>query len=146
MSANIPFYRGQNAVFKFYQNNKPVYIPTKVWNIDENATEVADGVSGEKRDRLDKVTNFYSATLEIFQTDQTVMQAYMAAQDADDNVQLPLKQTGALQIEHRDGTRAAYLLTEMKVGPMKTSNGSRSDAVMLTLNVRFRFFKAVPSI
>lgn len=146
MASNIPFFRGQNVVLKFYQDNKPVYLAAKNWDVEENATEAADGVNGEYRDRLDKVTNYYTASVDVFQTDQEVLQAYMAAQDADDNNQLPLKQTCAIQINHRDGTRAAYLLTECKVGPFKETNGSRSDAVMLNLKIRFRFFKPVPSI
>lgn len=146
MATNIPFFRGQNVVFKFYQQNKPVYLACKNWDVDENATEVSDGVNGENRDRLDKVTNSYTATLDVFQTDQEVMQAYIAAQDADDTNQLPLKQTCAIQITHRDGTRAAYILQECKVGPLKESMSGRADAVMLNVKVRFRYFKQVPSI
>lgn len=146
MAANIPFVRGQNVVFKFYQDNKPVYIPAKVWDVEENATEVADDVGGEDRSRLDKVTNFYSMSIDIFQADQAVVQAYLDSQATDDAAQLPKKQTGALQIKHRDGTRAAYLLQEMKAGPMKLSMSSRTDAYMLNLKVRFRYFKNVPSI
>ncbi len=146
MSSGIPFVRGQNCTFKIYQDNRPVYIASKTFDVDENATDVADGVNGENRDRLDKVTNFYTAKLTIFQTDQSVVQAYMDAQEADDNAQLPKKQTGAIQINHRDGTRAAYVLQEMKIGPMKVSNQSRHDAYMLDLTVRFRYFKEIPSI
>ncbi len=146
MASNIPFFRGQNVVLKFYQNNKPVYLAAKNWDVEENATENADGVNGENRDRLDKVTNYYTATVDIFQTDQEAMAAYIAAQDADDNNQLPLKQTAAVQIKHRDGTRAAYLLQEVKVGPMKISNSSRQEAVMLNLKMRFRYYKPVPAI
>ena len=146
MATNIPFFRGQNVVFKFYQDNKPVYIAAKNWEVEENATEIADGVNGENRDRLDKVTNYYTASLDIFQTDQEVMEAYLAAQQADDDNQLPKRQTAAVQITHRDGTRAAYLMTEVKAGPMKVTNSSRQEAVMLNLKLRFRFYKAVPSI
>ena len=146
MATNIPFFRGQNVVLKFFQEGKPVYLAAKNWDVEENATEVAEGVNGEHRDRLDKVTNYYTASVDVYQTDQEVVEAYMAAQDADDNNLLPKKQTGAIQINHRDGTRAAYLLQEMKVGPMKLTNSSRSDAVMLNLKMRFRFYKRIPSI
>src|SRR5688572_17462781 len=116
---NIPFFRGQNVVLKLYQNNKPVYLQAKNWEVEENATEIADGVNGENRDRLDKVTNYYSATVDVFQTDQEVVEAYMEAQSADDNNLLPLKQTAAVQITQRDGVRAAYVLQNVKAGPMK---------------------------
>jgi len=146
VAANIPFFRGQNVVLKFYQDNKPVYLAAKNWDVEENATEVADGVNGENRDRLDKVTNYYTATVDIFQTDQEVMEAYLKAQQADDDNLLPKRQTGAVQIKHRDGTRASYLLQEVKAGPMKLNNASRQEAVMLNLKLRFRYYKQVPSI
>lgn len=144
--ANIPHFRGQNAVLKLFQENRPVYLQCKNWDIEENATEIAEGVNGEKRDRLDKVTNYFSATCDVFQTDQEVLERYMEANAADDAVQLPLKQNGAVQIEHRDGTRAAYLLVGMKVGPFKMSNSGRADAVMLNLKLRFQDMKRIPSI
>jgi len=146
MSANIPFFRGQNAVLKLYQENKPIYIACKTWDVDENATDIADGVNGENRDRLDKVTNYFTVTVHIFQTDQSVVEKYMEAQEEDDNANLPKVQTGAIQIHHRDGTRACYLLSEMKVGPMKITMSSRQEAVMLQLKLRFRYFKSIPSI
>lgn len=146
MSSAIPFFRGQNVILKFYQGNQPIYIAAKNWDVEENATENADGVNGEHRDRLDKVTNYFTANVDIFQTDQAVVAAYLASVEADDNNLLPLNQLGAVQINHRDGTRASYLLQEMKAGPMKLSNSSRQEAVMLNLKLRFRFFKPVPSI
>lgn len=146
MSASIPFFRGQNVVLKLYQDGKPIYLAGKSWDVEENVTEVADGVNGEHRDRLDKVTNYYTASVDVFQTDQAIVEAYMEAQDNDDANGLPLKQSGAIQINHRDGTRAAYMLQEMIVGPMKMTNSSRQEAVMLNLKLRFRFFKKVPAI
>jgi hypothetical protein len=146
VATNIPFFRGQNCVLRLYQDNKPIYIATKNFDVEENVTEVADGVNGEHRDRLDKVTNYYTANVDIFQTDQEVVERYMEQQDNDDANGLPLKQTGAIMINHRDGTRASYLLQEMIIGPMKLTNSSRQEAVMLNLKLRFRYLKKVPSI
>lgn len=146
MASNIPFFRGQNVTLKFYQDNKPVYLAAKNWDVEENATENNDGVNGEDRDRLDKVTNYYTASVDIFQSDQAVMDAYMAAQATDDAAGIPNKQTAAIQIRHRDGTRAAYVLQEVKAGPMKQSMTGRAEAVMMNLKLRFRYYKAVPSI
>jgi len=143
---NTPFFRGANVVLKFYHDNRPVYIAAKNWDVEENATEAQDDVNGEDRSRLDKVTNFFSATVDIFQSDQEFMEAYMAAQAEDDAANLPKKQTAAIQIKHRDGTRAAYLLQEVKAGPIKVSNSSRQEAVMLNLKLRFRYWKPVKSI
>lgn len=146
MASNAPFFRGQNVVLKFYQDNKPVYLQATNWDVEENATEVADGINGEKRDRLDKVTNFYSATVDVNQNDQEVLEAILKAQDEDDAANLPLKQVAGIQIEHRDGTRAAYILTGVKAGPFKMTMSGRSEAVKLNLKMRFQNFKKVPSI
>lgn len=89
MSANIPFTRGQNAVLKLFQNNKPIYFACKVWDVEENATEIADGVGGENRDRLDKVINYFTMSVDIYHADEAAIQAYMDAQDADDGGILP---------------------------------------------------------
>lgn len=143
---SIPFFRGQNVVIRLYQQNKPVYLAAKNWDVEENATEIADGVNGEHRDRLDKVTNYFQGSVDIFQTDQEQMKAYIAAQDADDANQLPLKQTMAVQITHRDGTRAAYLMQGVKLGPFKTGMTSRQDAIMLNLKFRFQFWKPIQTL
>lgn len=146
MASNVPFFRGKDVVLKLYQDGKPVYIAAKNWDVEENATEVAEGVNGEDRDRLDKVTNYYSASVDIYQADQTFMDAYIAAQAKDDASVLPLKQSAAIMIKHRDGTRAAYLLQEAKFGPTKTTQSGRADAVMLNVKVRFRYYRKVPTI
>ena len=146
MAANIPFFRGQNVTLKVFQDGKPFYIAAKNWDVEENAAEIAEGVNGENRDRLDKVTNYYTANVDIFQTDQSVMDKIIDAQNQDDSNGLPLKQTAAISINHRDGTKAAYILQECKFGPWKTTNSSRQDAVMLNLKIRFRFYKPIQAI
>ncbi len=139
------FYRGENVVFKFYQNGRPVFIAAKNWSVDQNATEVADGVGGENRDRLDIVTNYFSASCDVFQNDQALMQAILDSQTAHDAAGLPLKQSAAIQIRHRNGTKATYLLKEVCAGPWGQNMSSRSEAVMLNLKMRFTKFEPVQS-
>lgn len=150
MADNIPFFRGQNVVLKLYQQDgtamKPIYMAAKNWDVEENATEIADGVNGENRDRLDKVTNYFGGSVDIFQANQEQMDAYIAAQDADDANQLPKKQMMAVQITNRDGTRAAYMMQGVKLGPFKTGMTSRQDAVMLNLKFRFQYWKKIQAI
>lgn len=141
----IPFFRGQDVVLKVYQNNAPIYLAAKNWTVEENATEINEGVNGEPRDRLDKVTNYYSGSVDVYQTDQEVMQACIDNQVPDDNSSLPLPQAGAVQIRHRDGTRAAYKMTGMKLGPWSENQSGRDQAVMLTLKFRFQYWSAVQS-
>lgn len=146
MASNIPFTRGQNVILRLYQDGKSVYIAAKNWKVEENATEAADGVNGEIRDRLDKVTNYYTATVDIYQADAELMNAIIDAQDADDAQGLPLKQTAAVLKSHRDGTKSAYLMQEAKFGPWTDDAPGRAENIMLNLKLRFRFWKKVPSI
>lgn len=143
MSANDFFFRGENVVFKIYQQAKPIYTAAKNWDVNENATEIAEGVNGEKRDRLDKVTNYYEGNVDVYQSDQEIMDALMEAQDNADAAGIPLKQTASILIEQRNGTKAAYMLKECVFGPWKTGMTSRQDAVMIGIKIRFRFFKKV---
>jgi hypothetical protein len=146
MADSIPFIRGQNVKLRFYQNGRPIYIPVKNWKVSENAAEVADGVNGEKRDRLDKVTNYYEVTFDVYQENEDFMSTIMAAQEVDDAAGLPVKQTFAVQKEIRDGTKLAYICTEGKLGPWEESMTSRADANMIGCKARFRFWRRVPSI
>ncbi len=143
MSENDAFYRGQNVTFKIYQQFRPIYIAGKNWEVNQNSTEIADDVNGEKRSRLDIITNFYDASVDIFQSDQEVMDALIAAQQTADDAGLPLKQTASLLIEHRNGTKAAYMMLGCCFGPWKTNGSNRTDAVMLNLKMRFTKWKKV---
>lgn len=146
MAANIPFVRGRDVLLKIYQDSKPVLIDCKNFDLEENATETNDGVCGEDRDRLDKVTNFYSGTFDIYQVDQHVMQSIMDAQDQDDAAGIPLNQSASFRINNRDGTRTTYLLQEVKIGPFKNAAGGRGELLMLNLKIRGRYLKLAKSI
>ncbi len=146
MAFNSPFNRGKDVVLRIYQDGKAIYIAAKNWDVTENAVEVADGVNGEQRDRLDKVTNFFSCSVDIFQTDMAIVKKMMEAQAADDASALPLVQTAAVQIKNRDGTRNVFLLKECKFGPLTLTESGRSDAFMLNLKIRCRFFEEAQSV
>ncbi len=145
-SVNGAFFRGCNAKLKAYQNGRPVVFLCKNFDVEENASENNDGVCGEDRDRLDKVTNYFSVSVDLYQKDQELMNAIIAAQEADDAAGFPLPQTCAIEIQQRNGTRVAYLLTECKFGPFKWSNSSRDEAVMVNLKIRGRYWKPVAAI
>ncbi len=146
MATNIPFIRGRDVLMKVYQDGAPVLIEAKNFDLEENATENADGVNGEDRDRLDKVTNFYSGSIDIYQSDQHVMDMIMAAQVQDDAAGLPLEQFATFRFNNRDGTRTTYILQECKFGPFKDNASGRGDTVMLNLKIRGRYWKLGKSI
>jgi hypothetical protein len=143
MSSNANFFRGRDVILKLYQDGSPIYLAAKNWEVEENATEVADGVNGEDRDRLDLVTNYYSGSVDIFQNDQEQMNNIIDAQTTDDSGVAPLEQHGGILIRQRDGTRAVYALKNMRLGPWKVTQGGRDQAVMLNLKLRFTKWEPV---
>lgn len=144
--SSIPFVRGQNVTIRLFQGGSPVYITTKNFKVEENATEANDPVNGEIRDRLDKVTNYYSFSCDVYENDTVLMDAYMEAQEAEDAQGLPLSQSAAVQKKMRDGTRVAYAMQEAKFGPWDYAPGERTATSMTTIKGRFRFWKRLPSI
>ena len=146
MAANIPFWRGEHVTLKLYQDGNPVYIAGKRWRISQNAAEIAEGVNGEKRDRLDLVTNYYEGEVDIFQSDQEAMTMFIDWQTNEDAVALPLAQQAAVRIQHRDGTRASYRLLNAKFGPWTEDMSGRPDPVMMTIKFRFTEWKPVQTI
>lgn len=146
MAANVNFFRGEDVTLKIYQDGNPVYIAAKNWTVDLNATEIQEGVNGEDRDRLDLVANYYSGSVDIYQADQTLMLALIDAQGTDDAAASPLAQRASVRIRQRDGTRAAYKLSNCRFGPWTMAQTGRADPVMLTMKFRFTNFDEVQVI
>lgn len=147
MSFNDPFIRGQNTVLGFLQQAgtaiKKVNVASKSWKLSENALEAADGVGGEIRDRLAKVTNYYEGSSDIYMPDMEVMDAYLLSQEADDNNEFPLKQAMSVTFKTPRGN-LVYSGQEVVIGPWDFSMSGRADVVMQTLKFRFRFWKKLP--
>jgi len=143
---NFPATRGKDCTMKLYSNGSPIFISAKNWSVEQNAAEIADDVNGEARSRLDLITNYFSASVDIYQSDELVMQALMDQQDNDDAAAAPFVQTASIRIRHRDGTKAAYILQDVKFGPWSTSVGGRTEANMLSLKLRFTQYKPVKAL
>ncbi len=144
-ASNIPFARGRNCKLRIFQDGRPIYIAAKSFDVEENATEVVDDVNGEERSRLDKVTNYFSCSADIFQADAELMQSILDAQDQDDLEGIPLDQRCAIIVNQRDGTTATYLMLEAKFGPFKQTISGRDDAAMVNMKIRFRYWKKIPN-
>lgn len=135
--ANVNFFRGRDVSLKFYQDGNAVLLNATNWSVEQNATEVADGINGETRDRLDIVTNYYSASADVLQNDQEVMKALIADQENEDASALPLSKSAAVVVRMRDGTRAAFILRGVVLGPFSETMSGRSDGVKLSIKFRF---------
>lgn len=150
MAGTDPHIRGEDATLRFYQQKgtalKPVYIAAKNFKVTENASEIREGVQGERRDRLDKVTNFYEITFDIFLPDLEFLTSYIEAQDAlDAGTQFPLKQSFAVLLKTPRGN-FAYNCQEAIVGPIDLSMTGRSDPLMINVKAACRWVKQIPSL
>lgn len=143
---NIPFLRGKDVVIRLYQSGKPLIVLGKQWNVEQNATEANDPVNGEYRDRLDLVTNFYSGSVDLYQADTDAMDRMIDAQAPEDVSGLPLFQAGAVQKKLRDGTRVAYKMSGLVLGPWSESASGRAETGMLTLKFRFQYWEKIQAI
>lgn len=140
---NIPFTRGKNVQMKLYNDGNPVIINAKNWSVEQNAVEVADDVNGEIRSRLDLVTNYFQGTVDIYESDEAVMNEIMKQQANDDAFAAPLQQSASIRKRHNDGSKAAYRCKNMKWGPWTSAAPGRTEANMLTLKFRFTDWEQV---
>ena len=89
--------------------------------------------------------NYFSASVDVNQSDQEVLSALIAEQDNEDATSLPLDHQAAILIRQRDGTKAAYLLKDCVVGPWNMAMSGRADPVKLSIKMRFSDFQPAPT-
>ena len=61
------FVSGKNTTFKAYWNAQVWTLAVKSWSIEEVAVEAEDGVNGEQRDRLQKITKYFKCTFDCWE-------------------------------------------------------------------------------
>jgi len=140
---------GRDAKFKVYINNTPWVIVVRSWRIQEQATEAADGVCGEQRDRLQKITNFFRATFECYDDGSSRTIENLIANQQNEDAQLPDLPLSAGQIltfRGVGGTRKAFTLENCTIGPLDMSSSGRAAAFMHNLSLRAQQFNQVPAV
>ena len=141
-----PHWSGRQAVFSFYLDNDKVVLNTKSWSCKPNVTEIADGVCGEERDRLDTVTNYYELQVEAFLADlKPVIAMLKDTANRDQNV-LPLKKQATLTIKPNDGSKFAFVASEMTLGAWELAVAGRNDRAMIKIPLRARYFDQAPTL
>ena len=141
-----PHWGGKNASFKFYLNGNPVVLNVKSWSCKPNVTEIADGVCGEDRDRLDTITNYYEFQVEAFLSDLRPVAALLSdTANRDQNV-LPYRKEVSLTIKPNDGSKSAFVASEMSIGAWDLGVGGRTDRAMLKVPFRSRYFDPTPTL
>lgn len=146
MATDLTFYKGQQAVFRFFFDGTEVVLNSKSWAVKVNVTKIADGVNGEDRDRLDRVTNYFEITADCFQRDVKILQAMLADIANDDQTVPPLDKGGGVRIKLYDGSRKAFVCKEVVWDDFDFGATARADRAMIKVSWRCRYFDEVRSV
>ena len=146
--ADIVYIRGLNAQFRFFLGNtgSEIILPAKSWSVKENSTKVTDPTGGEDRDRLDKVTNSFDLSIQSYLRYMTALDAWLDDIANNDAQVAPLAASGGIGCNVRDGTKKRYVMRELTRDDFSIDMGGRADAVMLSLNLRCRYFEAAKRV
>jgi len=134
---------GKDVKFTFRQNNTPKVINTQTIDLNEVAEEYVDQVNGEDRGRPGIITDYFEVTVKAYVPDLVALDAALEDIANEDSRVAPLKKTCGVQFRKHDGTRAAYVLSEVTRSPFQLSSGGRKERAMQTLKFRARFLKSV---
>jgi hypothetical protein len=115
----------------------------KSWSCKPNVTEIADGINGEDRDRLDVETNFYELSIDCFLSTAEKIQKLLDYQSrADEGGQAPDASVG-LSLKDKTGGKSLYKGQDVVIGSWNLSSGGRTDRLMLSLPLRCSRFDLV---
>lgn len=140
------FVSGKNTSFRLQWNQSVWGIYTKTWSIEEVAVEAEDGVNGEQRDRLQKITKYYRCLFDCYDDGSSqTLQNLIINQTNDDNYNPQLPLAGGVLFNYQNQTRAAFVLNGCSMGPLKVSGPGRTERIMHALSFRAQYFATVPA-
>lgn len=140
------FFRGKDARLRLMVASNDVQLNAKTWSCKANTTKFADDVNGEDRSRPGRVINFWEFNFSSYQRDLVAFNTFLFDIANDDAEVQPLIKSVGILIKMIDGTKAAYLATEVTMDDPEMNQGGRTEAVMLNGGFRARYFKPVKAI
>ena len=122
-------------------------LDVKSWNVKANVTEVAEGVAGEDRDRLQVIPNYYDINLTCTEVGVADLAKLIESTDNDDQKVLPLDKSLAFLIRPMDGTSAAFQAHgDVTFGGWEWASSGRKDPQQLTIPIRAQYFASVQTV
>lgn len=134
---------GKNFKAKFFIDGSGIPIDVKSIDVKANVTEIAEGVCGEDRDRLQTITNYYEINLTFKLVSTEVIKRLVQDSDNDDLNVMPLQKDFALIAQPNNGLTEGFSFREMAIGSWGLNIGDRKELANFTLPIRARYFKAV---
>jgi hypothetical protein len=137
------FFRGAHCKLRFFIQSNEIQLNAKTWSCKANTTKYADDVNGEDRSRPGRMINFWEFQFSGFQRDVLAFNNFLFDIANDDAAAEPLIKSVGILAKMIDGTKAAYLATEVTIDDPELNMGGRTEAVMLNGGFRARYFKPV---
>lgn len=141
--ATVPFMAGKNFKAKFYIDGSPVVLDISNIDVKANVTEIAEGILGEDRDRLQSIANYFEISLTCKLIDTKVVKAVVDNTANDDDNVLPLSKDFALVASPNNGLTEGFTASEICIGAWGLSIPKRAELVNFTLPLRARYFKTI---
>lgn len=138
------FLSGRNTIFRVYFGGQAWSIFVKSWSVEEVCVEAEDGVNGETRDRLQKITKYYRASFDCFEDGSTqTLQNLITNQSNDDAYQPQLPLGGGILFKNQDASKQAFTLKNCTMGPLKMNSSGRTERFNQALSFRAQNFSQV---
>lgn len=146
MGAPAPHFSGKNTkILLFIRGTKVGSFDVMSWEVGPVGTQVADGVCGEDRDRLDFIIGHYSLSLTGQEATTKTLNALLAMQrEIDLNVTIE-ESAIVLQFKPNDGTQAAYQARQAVFDDWRLRVGGRAERGQKTIPIRARYFEPLPT-
>jgi hypothetical protein len=134
------FMTGRGATLSlFIGGNKAAALDVETWDLSQEAEDIADGVNGEDRDRLDKEIKFYKLSLECFNATTDKLKQLLAYDaDLDDDAQDDV--SFGIKLRDKSGNSDIFALTECTLDNWKWASGGRTSRMKLSIPIRGRYF------
>jgi hypothetical protein len=139
------FISGKHCLARIRFNNQPWTVKVKSTRVEEVAVEAEDGVNGEERDRLQKLTKYYRVTQEVYQdSGSQIFENYLANQANEDANQPQLPLAGGLVFTYLNGSKGGFTLSGCSLGPLNHNESGRTERNMNTITYRAQYFNKTP--
>jgi hypothetical protein len=135
------FMKGKGATLTLFIDGEKVdALDVETWDVAPDVTKIQDDVNGEKRSRLDKVTNFYNLSLTCFNATADKLKKILLYDEAlDDNDQQQV--VFGVKLKDEQGGADRFKLGGCIIDDWKWASGKRTDRSMLTIPIRGDNFK-----
>jgi hypothetical protein len=141
------FLSGKDAVMRYFQDGTELAtLNAKTWECGPKATEFADGVNGERRDRVGAQTDYYEITLELWVDNLDQIDVLLVDRDNEDARVVPLDKSALMQIFPRDGSQKAYAFLDVVVKDWRIKQGGRKERMLVSVNLLATDMKKIPTV